>query len=209
MRKGLLKKLFVCTLSAVVAAVSFSVEGGFETNAADFRELGYQDGLDWELWYSNGSNNDKGTGEMELTGNGGFIAKWDDVESYVAKTGIKWEYEYDYADGTYKYYDWRDRGDIVVNYDVDYRPDGGSALGVYGSSNYYNYDFEFYIIDNYYDWSPDGFEYLKWMALHMIFTNMFSTISMAQHIENISTSVVMKISVQAEQSTYQSIYMSG
>lgn len=160
MRKGLFKKLFVCMLPVVVATVLFPVNSGFETNATDFRELGYQDGLDWELWYSNGGNNDKGTGEMELTGNGGYIAEWDNVESYFARTGIKWEYEYDDADDTYKYYDWRDRGDIVINYDVDYRPDGGSTLGVYGCSNYYNYDFEFYIVENYYDFSTDGFEYV-------------------------------------------------
>ncbi len=163
MKKGVLKKLFVCMLSAVVAAVSFPVEGGFETNAADFRDQGYQDGLDWELFYRNGSNNDQGTGEMELTGNGGFIAEWDNIEDYMARTGIKWELEYNYDEGYLKYYDWNSKGDIVVNFDVDYRPDGCSSLGVYGNGDFER-EFEFYIMENYQVWnpadSPEAFEFI-------------------------------------------------
>lgn len=150
MKKGILKKLFACMLSATVATVSFPAETEFETKAAEFSEQGYQDGLDWELWYS---YDGQGTGEMELTGNGGFIAEWNDVQEYMARTGIKWDLKADTPSYANKYYEWEENGNIIVNYDVDYRPEGCSTLCAFGYGGY-QVDFQFYIVENYSDWDP-------------------------------------------------------
>ena len=178
MRKGLLKKLLVGTLSTIVIAVSFPIDVGFETKADDFRDLGYHDGLDWELWYRNGSNNEQGKGEMKQTGNGGFIAEWDNIEDYMARTGIKWELEYDYDEHYLKYYNWNSKGDIVVNFDVDYRPDGCSSLGVYGNGDFER-EFEFYIMENYQEWnpadSPETFEFIDTIKVDGITYNVYRT----------------------------------
>lgn len=133
MEKGIIKKLLACTLSTVIAAVSFPTARALNTKANDFSEQGIHDGLDWELWYYNLH----GSANMTLTENGGFISEWNEIENYIARTGKKW---------TDEQLKWEETDDIKIQYSVDYKPLGNSYLTVYGWT--LNNMAEFFIIEN-------------------------------------------------------------
>ena len=141
MKKNLLKKAFTGTLAAILGFSFTPVTKPMAANAADLYEQGTHGGLDWELL----NEDDKGTAKMELKDYGGFIAEWNKVEYYHAKTGKKW------ASNSPT---WESVGDIKMYYDADYRPNGNSYLAVYGWTR--KDLVEYYIIENFGTWRPPG-----------------------------------------------------
>jgi len=95
-------------------------------------QFGRYNGLKYEYWQ------DSGTGAMSLNKNGGFKCKWETSNSAIFRTG-KWF-------GFKKAKRFSNMGTIKVNYGVNYFPDKGSCLCVYGWS--INPLIEFYIVEN-------------------------------------------------------------
>ncbi len=141
MKKNLLKKAFTGTLAAILGFSFTPVTKPMAANAADLYEQGTHGGLDWELL----NEDDKGTAKMELKDYGGFIAEWNKVEYYHAKTGKKWDSDSLALETV---------DNIEMYYDVDYKPDGYSYLASYGWTK--NSLVEFFIIENYGTWRPPG-----------------------------------------------------
>lgn len=103
--------------------------------------IGYKKGYDYELW------KDEGNTSMDLLENGTFRCQWDNINNALFRAGKKYYFiEKPVAD----------KEDIVVNYGVDYRPQGNSYLCVYGWLK--NPLVEYYIVDSWGTWRPPGAE---------------------------------------------------
>lgn len=134
------KRIGSVVLSAAVAAGMFapvSIVSHAGTIYAE-NKTGSEDGYDFELW------KDYGTTSMELNGNGSFSCEWSNIGNALFRTGKKFD-----CTQTYK-----EIGNISVNYDVDYRPDGNSYLCVYGWTR--SPLIEYYIVDSWGSWRPPG-----------------------------------------------------
>ncbi len=99
---------------------------------------GSEDGYDYELW------KDTGTTSMTLTGGGTFSCEWSDINNALFRKGQKFD-----CTQTYK-----ELGNIQVDYDVDYNPNGNSYLCVYGWTK--EPLVEYYIVDSWGTWRPPG-----------------------------------------------------
>ena len=99
---------------------------------------GVQDGLNYELW------KDKGNTSMDLLGGGKFKCHWDNINNALFRIGKKWDCTKE----------WWEYGEITVDYDVDYRPNGNSYLCVYGWTK--EPLIEYYIVESWGTWRPPG-----------------------------------------------------
>ncbi|MBQ7009830.1 MAG: glycoside hydrolase family 11 protein [Ruminococcus sp.] len=149
MKKGI-KKLF----SAVTAFVMLSItcistqENNItmSANAVNGSGKGVKDGYYWELWTSD----DTGTTEMKVGDNGSYITNWNGIDDYFAVAGKKWE------DNRL---DWSEIGEIKIQYDVDYKPEGNSSIGATGFTS--DLMVEFFIIEDWEEWSlPNSYKSL-------------------------------------------------
>jgi len=115
-----------------------------DTKAASYgqtiynNESGQIDGVDYTLW------KDYGTTSMKLNGGGAFECSWQNIGNALFRTGKT-------LDCTKKYGQY---GDITIDYDADYQPNGNSYLCVYGWSR--NPLVEYYIVDSWGSWRPPG-----------------------------------------------------
>ena len=101
-------------------------------------EKGQIDGYSYEFW------KDSGDTEMVLLGNGTFSCSWKNINNALFRIGKKLDcnklwYEYE---------------SITVNYDVDFRQNGNTFMGIHGW--FKNPLFEFYIVENWGSWKPPG-----------------------------------------------------
>ena len=94
---------------------------------------GVQDGLNYELW------KDKGETSMDLLGGGKFKCHWNNINNALFRIGKKWDCTKE----------WWEYGEITVDYDVDYRPNGNSYLCVQPL-------IEYYIVESWGTWRPPG-----------------------------------------------------
>jgi hypothetical protein len=99
---------------------------------------GVQDGLNYELW------KDKGETSMDLLGGGKFKCHWNNINNALFRIGKKWDCTKE----------WWEYGEITVDYDVDYRPNGNSYLCVYGWTK--EPLIEYYIVESWGTWRPPG-----------------------------------------------------
>ncbi|MBQ8396340.1 MAG: glycoside hydrolase family 11 protein, partial [Oscillospiraceae bacterium] len=73
-------------------------------------EIGEEDGYGYELW------KDHGDTTMTLTGGGTFSCEWSNINNALFRRGKKFDCTQT----------WREIGNIKVEYEVDYQPDGNS-----------------------------------------------------------------------------------
>lgn len=99
---------------------------------------GSEDGYDYELW------KDTGTTSMTLTGGGTFSCEWSDINNALFRKGQKFDCTQTYEE----------LGNIEVQYDVDYNPNGNSYLCVYGWTK--EPLVEYYIVESWGTWRPPG-----------------------------------------------------
>ena len=78
--------------------------------------IGEEDGYGYELW------KDYGDTTMVLTGDGTFTCEWSNINNALFRRGVKFDCTQTY----------RDIGNIAVDYEVNYNPDGNSYLCIYG-----------------------------------------------------------------------------
>ncbi len=99
---------------------------------------GSEDGYDYELW------KDYGTTSMTLTGGGTFSCEWSNIGNALFRKGQKFDCTQTYEE----------MGNIQVDYNVDYNPDGNSYLCVYGWTK--EPLVEYYIVESWGTWRPPG-----------------------------------------------------
>lgn len=99
---------------------------------------GTEDGYSYELW------KDYGNTTMTLLGNGAFSCEWNNIGNALFRTGQKFDCTQSY----------KDIGNVTVEYDVDYHPEGNSYLCVYGWTK--DPLIEYYIVDSWGSWRPPG-----------------------------------------------------
>ena len=81
---------------------------------------------------------------MVLLGAGNFKCHWDSINNSLFRIGKKWDCT--------KY--WWEYGEILVDYEVDYRPNGNSYLCIYGWTK--EPLIEYYIVESWGSWRPPG-----------------------------------------------------
>jgi endo-1,4-beta-xylanase len=132
------KRVFSGTISAMMIAAS--MPAATIVNAADQQTLGNIGGYDYEIWNQNGQ------GQVSMNpGAGFFTCSWSNIENFLARMGKN----YDSRKMNYK-----DFGNIVLTYDVEYTPRGNSYMCVYGWTR--NPLVEYYIVEGWGDWRPPG-----------------------------------------------------
>ncbi len=99
---------------------------------------GSEDGYDYELW------KDSGTTSMTLTGGGTFSCEWSNINNALFRKGQKFD-----CTKTYE-----ELGNVQVDYNVDYNPNGNSYLCVYGWTK--EPLVEYYIVESWGTWRPPG-----------------------------------------------------
>lgn len=100
---------------------------------------GSSDGYDYELW------KDEGDTEFHVEPGGGtFSCEWSNINNALFRRGQKFD-----CTQTYK-----EMGNIMVDYGVDYQPDGNSYMCIYGWTR--DPLIEFYIIESWGSWRPPG-----------------------------------------------------
>lgn len=99
---------------------------------------GKLDGYDYTLW------KDSGNTKMVLLGGSSFSCEWSSINNALFRTGITYGCKQS----------WDSYGTIVLNYDVDYNPNGNSYLCVYGWTR--NPLVEYYIVEAWGSWRPPG-----------------------------------------------------
>ena len=103
-------------------------------------EIDTHDGYDYEFWMDEGS----GSGTMTLNSGGTFSAEWSNVHNILFRKGRKFD-----ETSTHQ-----ELGEIVIDYGVDYNPDGNSYLCVYGWTT--DPLVEYYVVESWGDWRPPG-----------------------------------------------------
>ena len=99
---------------------------------------GVEDGFNYELWKDNGNTT------MTLNGGGAFSCSWNNINNALFRKGKKFD-----CTKTYQQI-----GNIKIDFDCDYRPQGNSYLCVYGWSK--NPLVEYYIVESWGTWRPPG-----------------------------------------------------
>ena len=134
MKKQIMSILASAALCTAMIPTSFASAATILTDS----KTGVEDGYNYELW------KDYGDTKMTLTGNGTFTCEWSNINNCLFRTGKKFD-----CTQTYK-----EIGNIVVDYEVDYHPDGNSYLCVYGWTR--DPLVEYYIVDCWGTWRPPG-----------------------------------------------------
>ena len=101
-------------------------------------KIGSEDGYDYELW------KDSGNTSMTLTGGGTFSCEWSNINNALFRKGVKFD-----CTKTYK-----EIGNITIDFDADYNPNGNSYLCVYGWTR--DPLVEYYIVEAWGSWRPPG-----------------------------------------------------
>lgn len=100
--------------------------------------IGEEDGYSYELW------KDYGDTTMVLTGDGTFACEWKNINNALFRRGVKFDCTQTY----------RDIGNIAVDYEVNYNPDGNSYLCIYGWTR--EPLVEYYVVESWGNWRPPG-----------------------------------------------------
>ncbi|WP_024860072.1 endo-1,4-beta-xylanase [Ruminococcus flavefaciens] len=133
-----IKRVFSCTISAIVIAAS--MPAATVVKAADQQMRGNIGGYDYEMW------NQDGKGQVSMTpGAGSFSCSWSNIDNFLARMGKN----FDSQKKNYK-----DLGGITLSYDVEYAPRGDSYMCVYGWTR--NPTVQYYIVEGWGDWRPPG-----------------------------------------------------
>lgn len=129
--------LLILTIVFASAALC-SCSGNKDYRVLTECEIGTQDDYGYELW------KDYGNTSMTLMENGKFSCEWSDINNALFRRGMKFD-----CSKT-----WREIGNITLDYDVDYNPDGNSYLALYGWTR--EPLVEYYIVESWGNWRPPG-----------------------------------------------------
>ena len=137
-----IQKIFALILSLILCfGSSFFSNEYVKAATIIYDSIEGRDGdFTYSLW------KDYGNTKMILNGDGKFECSWDDIGNALFREGIKFDCTKNY----------RQIGDISVEYGVDYRPDGNSYMCVYGWTR--DPLIEYYIVDSWGSWRPPGAE---------------------------------------------------
>lgn len=132
------RKLLSILSAAVLCATMLPVNAIGAGEIYTENKTGSQDGYDFELW------KDHGNTTMTLLGNGAFSCEWNNINNCLFRTGKKFDCTQTY----------QEIGNIYVDFDCDYHPEGNSYLCVYGWTR--QPLVEYYIVEDWGNWRPPG-----------------------------------------------------
>ena len=133
------KKNLLCVfLSFLICVVMLPISNVSAATVLTENKTGSEDGYDYELW------KDNGTTSMTLTGGGTFDCSWSNINNALFRKGVKF-------DSTKTY---QEIGNITVDFESDYNPNGNSYLCVYGWTR--SPLVEYYIVESWGSWRPPG-----------------------------------------------------
>ncbi|MDP4182327.1 MAG: glycoside hydrolase family 11 protein, partial [Bacillota bacterium] len=101
-------------------------------------KTGNIDGYDFELW------KDNGTTSMTLNGGGNYSCSWSNINNALFRTGKKYD----------ETKTWQELGNISIDFNANYQPNGNSYLAVYGWTS--SPLVEYYIVESWGSWRPPG-----------------------------------------------------
>ena len=125
-------------LSLLICVVMLPISNVSAATILTENKTGSEDGYDYELW------KDNGTTSMTLTGGGTFSCSWSNINNALFRKGVKF-------DSTKTY---QEIGNITVDFESDYNPNGNSYLCVYGWTR--SPLVEYYIVESWGSWRPPG-----------------------------------------------------
>ena len=131
----------LCLLGAVNLP---SVISASTVYAADFQEKGNVDGYYYEVW----QQNYVGEINYENTENNGFSASWKNIENTLAMKGESFERNKTFASQLKEY-------NVTYDADIDYMGQN-NFCSVYGWMEKPDFMAEFYIVDSWGSWRPQG-----------------------------------------------------
>jgi len=134
-----MKRKIMGLFLAIVLCVSFMpVDFINAAKVITNNDTGTYDGFNYELWKDNGNTT------MTLNEAGTFSCSWSNINNALFRTGRKFD-----CTKT-----WQELGNISVDYDVDYQPNGNSYMCIYGWTR--SPLIEYYIVDSWGTWRPPG-----------------------------------------------------
>ncbi|MCH5274148.1 MAG: glycoside hydrolase family 11 protein [Lachnospiraceae bacterium] len=145
--------------------------------------IGEEDGCGYELW------KDSGDTTMVLTGNGTFTCEWKNINNALFRRGTKFDCTQTY----------REIGNIAVDYEVDYHPDGNSYLCIYGWTR--EPLVEYYIVESWGSWRPPGKEPIGTITVDGAGYDVYRTVRVNQPSIDGNTTFEQYWSVRQEKST--------
>ena len=131
----------IAIILSLVLAFAFPYIGQTDVKAATVI-YNNTEGRDEEYTYSLWK--DYGDTVMTINGNGLFECEWKNINNALFREGIKFDCTKNY----------KEIGNITVEYGVDCQPDGNSYMCIYGWSR--NPLIEYYIVDSWGSWRPPG-----------------------------------------------------
>lgn len=145
--------------------------------------IGEEDGYGYELW------KDYGDTTMVLTGDGTFTCEWKNINNALFRRGVKFDCTQTY----------RDIGNIAVDYEVDYNPDGNSYLCVYGWTR--EPLVEYYVVESWGSWRPPGGNPIGTITVDGGVYDVYRTVRVNQPSIDGNTTFEQYWSVRQEKST--------
>ena len=139
--KGNIKKLVSGVVTGIMCLSAMPVipaANPISANA-EIKQNWTKDGYDFEMWSEYNDNVNMTPGSS-----GTFTCSWNNSHNCLFRAGKKFSNSPT----------WSSLGDIAVEFDVDYRPNGNSYLCIYGWTR--NPLVEYYIVDSYGTWRPPG-----------------------------------------------------
>lgn len=130
-------KLLCVLLSMMICMLMLPAQAVGAATILTENARGTEDGYSYELWKDNGNTT------MELHEGGNFYCTWNNINNALFRRGMS----FDSQKKTYK-----ELGNIAIDYEVDYRPNGNSYLCVYGWLR--NPLVEYYIVESWGTWMP-------------------------------------------------------
>ena len=133
-----MQKMLGALMAGVMTVMMMPASTGMAATTYTENITGSEDGYDFELW------KDTGTTFMTITGGGTFSCEWSNINNALFRKGQKFD-----CTKTYQ-----ELGNVQVDYNVDYNPNGNSYLCVYGWTK--EPLVEYYIVDAWGTWRPPG-----------------------------------------------------
>lgn len=146
-------------------------------------KIGEEDGYSYELW------KDSGDTTMTLTGDGCFDCEWKNINNALFRIGKKFD-----CTKTYE-----EIGNIELEYDVDYNPDGNSYLCLYGWTR--EPLIEYYVVESWGSWRPPGGEPIATVDVDGRTYDVYRTLRVNQPSIDGNTTFEQYWSVRREKST--------
>lgn len=153
-------------------------------------EIGEEDGYGYELW------KDHGDTTMTLTGGGTFTCEWSNINNALFRRGKKFDCTQTY----------REIGNIRIDYEIDYQPDGNSYFCVYGWTR--EPLVEYYVVESWGSWRPPGGDPIATITVDGGKYDVYQTVRVNQPSIDGNTTFVQYWSVRQEKKTEGTVNLS-